>query len=143
MSLSQFANTLSVFNNLVSEWIPDAVEQWRPALAIHDQKDKFVIECELPGLVLDDVLLEVSDGVLEISGERKQPALSEGATVRVNERITGRFCRRIRMDDSVDREAIVADYRDGVLVITAPKVASTMPRSITVNRLVTDGNGQS
>jgi HSP20 family protein len=134
MPLSQFENTLSLFNNLVNELIPETEDHWRPALSIYNDKDRFVIECELPGIVMDDLKLDVHDDILEISGERKQAALPDGAIVRADERCAGSFRRRIRLDDSVDRQAIVADYQDGVLVVTAPRVAETLPRRIEVRQ---------
>jgi len=132
MNLTQFENTLSLFNEFVNEMLPETDSHWRPALSIHDETDRFVMACELPGVDVDNLHLDVRDGILEISGERTLAVMSDEVTVTANERPSGKFCRRVRLDDSVDKDAIEADYRDGVLFVTAPRMAETMPRRIDV-----------
>ena len=128
MKFSQFEDTLSLFNQMMR----DVAEHWRPELSITDFEDRFVITCDLPGLSVDDVSLDVGDGVLEISGERTRPILDEGAFVTVNERVYGMFQRKVRLDDSVDTTAIEADFVNGVLTITAPRQEEALLRRISI-----------
>ncbi len=132
MNLSQFENTLSLFNDFVNEMLPEPDSQWRPALSIHDEQDRFVIACDLPGVDVDELHLDVHDGILEISGERLLPVTTDEVTLRANERASGKFRRRVRLDDAVNKDAIEADYRDGVLYVAAPRMEDTMPRRIDV-----------
>ncbi len=132
MHLNQFENTLSLFNNFVNEMLPDVADYWRPELSITDYEDRFVIECELPGVDQEHLSLDVHDGILEISGERHRQELPDGATVRVDERRWGAFRRRIRLDDSVNADLIEADYQDGILRITAPRQKESLPRKIEI-----------
>ncbi len=134
MKLSPFDNSFQLFNSLVNDLMPVSDEAVRPPLTISDHEDRFVIECDLPGVALDEITLEVHDGILEISGERKRPEVPEGSTVRFNERVWSSFRRRIRLDKSVDPTAITADYDNGVLVVTAPRRAETMPKKITIRK---------
>jgi HSP20 family protein len=109
----------------------------RPPLTIVDESDRYVIECDLPGVPLDDISLEVHDGVLEISGERRKPELPESSSVRFDERAWQPFRRRVKLDKSVDTASITADYHNGVLVVTAPRLAETLPRKVAI-RSATD-----
>src|SRR3954451_124463 len=99
-----------------------------------DETDKEVrITAELPGLYEKDVSLEIANGVLSISGEKKSE--SEDKDRRFSERYYGRFERRIPLED-VDEDKASAAFKDGVLTVTVPKSteADTRVRRIAINR---------
>ena len=101
-----------------------------------DETDKEVrITAELPGLDEKDVSLEIANGVLSISGEKKSE--SEDKDRRFSERYYGRFERRIPLDDVEDDKAS-ATFRNGVLSVTVPKSAAAKSnvRRIAINRTV-------
>lgn len=119
-------------SHFVSELVLDGRNIWRPPMTLIGYEDRFVIECDIPGVSPNDVQLEVRDGILEISGGRKTAELPEGATVQLNERTFSRFLRRVKLDGSVDTSRIEADYRDGVLVVTAPRSEEKLPRRVEI-----------
>src|SRR6185503_15331134 len=98
-----------------------------------DETDKEVrITAELPGLDEKDVSLEIANGVLSISGEKKSE--SEDKSRRFSERYYGRFERRIPLVD-VEEDKVSAAFKNGVLTITAPKAAEAKNvRRIAINR---------
>ena len=98
-----------------------------------DETDKEVrITAELPGLNEKDVSLEIANGVLSISGEKKSE--SEDKARRFSERYYGRFERRIALED-VDEDKVSATFKNGVLTITVPKSAEAKNvRRIAINR---------
>ena len=134
MKLVPFDQSFQLFNSLVNDLLPATEDTFRPALTIVDHEDRFVIECDLPGLALEDIHLEVHNGILEISGERQRHEVSKESTVRFDERVWTSFQRRIRLDKSVDTTAISADYQNGVLVVTAPRLAESLPHKVTIRR---------
>lgn len=134
MKISPFENSFQLFNGLVNEVLPRVDEPVRPPLTIFDREDRYIIECDLPGMSLDDISLEVHDGVLEISGERKQTESPEESSVRFDERSEKSFERRVKLDKSVDTTSISADYNNGVLVVTAPRLAETLPRKVMIRK---------
>jgi HSP20 family protein len=100
-----------------------------------DETDKEVrITAELPGLEEKDVSLEIANGVLSISGEKKSE--SEDTARRFSERYYGRFERRLPLED-VDEGKVSATFKNGVLTITAPKSAEAK----NVRRIAIDRNG--
>ena len=106
---------------------------WTPALDVHDEKDNFVVSVELPGLKKEDIGISLHEGVLTVSGERKQEhKRKEGETFR-SERYFGRFQRSITLPAAVDGEKVKAAYKDGILTIELPKVEEAKPRQIAVN----------
>lgn len=134
MKLSPFDNSLNLFSTLVNDLMPTSDAALRPPLTIYDHDDHFAIECDLPGVALDDIKVEVHNGILEISGERRRPELSEGSGVRHDERAWSAFERRVRLDKAVDATAVTADYENGVLIIKAPRLAESLPQKVTIRR---------
>jgi HSP20 family protein len=98
-----------------------------------DETDKEVhITAELPGLDEKDIRLEIANGVLSISGEKKTE--SEDKARRFSERCYGRFERRIPLED-VDGDKTSATFKNGILTITVPKSAEAKNvRRIAINR---------
>jgi HSP20 family protein len=99
-----------------------------------DETDKEVrVTAELPGLDEKEVSLEIANGVLSISGEKKSESEDKGR--RFSERYYGRFERRIPLED-VDEDKAAASFKNGVLTVTIPKSseAKTNVRRIEINR---------
>jgi HSP20 family protein len=106
---------------------------WTPALDVFDEKDNFVVKAELPGLKKEDIDINVHNGVLTISGERKQEAeKKEGQTFR-SERYFGRFQRSVTLPAAVDVSKVKASYKDGVLTIDLPKAEEAKPKQIAIS----------
>ena len=113
--------------------------QWTPRVDIHEERDRFVMLADLPGVDPADVEVWMDKGVLSLKGERRSrvEAAAEGEVPEVRfsrvERSTGRFHRRFTLPDSADPDGITASGHNGVLEITIPKRPETTPRRIQVN----------
>ena len=105
---------------------------WYPAVDILESKDSYVIRAELPGMKKEDFNLEVKDGTLTLTGERKSEKTAEGVDYRHVERINGKFIRSFSLPKSVKHDGIQASYRDGILEIRVPKAEEVKPRQIEV-----------
>jgi HSP20 family protein len=106
---------------------------WTPALDVYDEKDNFVVKLELPGLKKEDIDISLREGVLTVSGERKQEhEVKEGEAFR-SERYFGRFQRSVTLPAMVDSSKVTANYKDGVLTIDLPKAEEAKPRQIEVS----------
>ena len=104
-----------------------------PQIDIDETDKEFRITAELPGLDEKDVSLEIANGVLSISGEKKTE-LEEKAR-RFSEWYYGRFERRIPLQD-VEEDKASAAFKNGVLTVTVPKSAEAKNnvRRIAINR---------
>jgi HSP20 family protein len=89
-----------------------------PKIDVADTGKEMKVTAELPGLGEKDVDVSLSDGMLCISGEKKEE--TEDKDRLISERSYGRFERRIRVDD-VDEEKVSATFKNGVLTVTLPK----------------------
>jgi HSP20 family protein len=106
---------------------------WAPVLDVHEDKDNFVIRTELPGLRREDIDVSLHDGAVIISGERKVDAVKEGVEVHRQERYYGKFQRALTLPAPVAGDKVKAQYKDGVLTVTLPKVEEAKPKQITVS----------
>jgi len=103
-----------------------------PSLDVYEEKDSFVVKAELPGMKKEDIDVSLHDGALSISGERKGEEKQENAEIYRSERFFGRFQRTVALPAAVDAGKITAQYKDGVLTVTLPKVEEAKPKQIDV-----------
>ncbi len=102
------------------------------ALDVYQDKDQFIVKAELPGLKKEDIHVSLHEGVLTLSGERRQEKeLNEKNSVR-NERYFGRFERTVNLPAPVDATRVAASYEDGILTVTLPKAEQAKPRQIEI-----------
>lgn len=109
-----------------------SVADWVPAVDIVEEKERFVLKADLPGVNANDIDVNMDDGVLSLSGERKQEASNEADGLRRIERASGKFYRRFSLPDTANAEEISARSADGILEISIPKVPQLQARRITV-----------
>jgi HSP20 family protein len=105
---------------------------WTPALDMHEDKDKFTIEVELPGMKREDIDISLHDGCISISGERKSEDKHEDTDIYRAERFVGRFQRTVELPASVAVDKVKAQYKDGILSVTLPKTEEAKPKQIEV-----------
>jgi HSP20 family protein len=107
-------------------------EGWTPGIELYDDKEKFTVLAELPGMKKEDIDVSVSGDTLTISGEKKHDEeRKEGDTYR-SERFFGRFQRSITLPQPVDTGRIEAHYKDGILSLTLPKAESAKRKQIEI-----------
>jgi HSP20 family protein len=118
----------------------DQGRRWMPPVDLVEAEDHFVLKADLPGLAEGDVNIEVQEGTLTISGERKaEHEQREKGWYRI-ERSFGRFSRSLTLPDGVDPDRIEASFSHGVLEVRIPKPEERKPRRIEISG--SNGNGQ-
>ena len=114
--------------------------RWVPPMDLVEAEDHFVLKADLPGLTESDVNIEVQDGTLTLSGERKaEHEEREKGWYRI-ERSFGSFNRSLTLPDGVDPDRIDASFKDGVLEVHIPKPEERKPRRISISS--SGGNGK-
>ncbi|UCD94015.1 MAG: Hsp20/alpha crystallin family protein [Candidatus Zixiibacteriota bacterium] len=104
-----------------------------PRVDIVEDKDNIRLQFELPGMEKDEIKVVVEDGVLTVSGERKQESEEKENSFIRTERVYGSFSRSFTFPEDVDSEKVSADYKNGLLNITLAKTEKARPKEITVN----------
>jgi HSP20 family protein len=106
---------------------------WFPPVDVLESRDSYLIRAELPGMKKEDFNLEVRDGTLTLSGERKFEAPANGVEYHRVERAAGKFVRSFSLPHTVKHDEIKASYRDGILEIHVPKADEAKPKQIAIN----------
>jgi HSP20 family protein len=104
-----------------------------PAIDIVENGDGYVLHVDLPGMSEQDVKLEVLDGVLTISGERKTEHDEKQDGYRRIERLAGSFSRSLVLPEGVSADSLSASFDNGVLTITVPKPPEVKPQPVQIN----------
>jgi HSP20 family protein len=102
--------------------------EWAPAADVSETDGEYLIKAELPEVRKEDVSITVQDGVLTLSGERRQEKRDDSEKVHRIERSYGSFARRFALPENADEQAIRAESRDGVILIHIPKQAAVEPQ---------------
>jgi len=104
-----------------------------PAAEVLETESGFSIAVELPGVQRDSIDVKATDRSLSISAERLAPTPETSDNQpQLSEFRYGTWNRSFRFPRGIQREALTASYRDGVLRITAPKAESTTAVSVSV-----------
>jgi HSP20 family protein len=117
-------------NRLLTE--PAAGRPWAPSVDVFEKDDELVLKADLPGVEMKDVDIQLENGTLSLKGQREFRNESKDGGFHRIERHYGSFVRYFSLPDTVDGEAVRADYKNGVLTVTLPKKEIAKPRQIKV-----------
>jgi len=105
---------------------------WAPAVDIYETEHNLVVKADLPDIKPEDLDIRVENNILTIRGERKfEKKVDDNNYLRV-ERAYGSFSRSFSLANTVNTEAIQADYQNGVLTLSIPKREEAKPKQIKV-----------
>ena len=110
-----------------------SLSAWAPAVDIFETERELVLKADLPEIDPKDLDIRVENNILTIRGERKfEKKVKEESYLRI-ERACGSFARSFTLANTVNSEAIKADYLHGVLTLSIPKREEAKPKQIKVN----------
>jgi HSP20 family protein len=106
---------------------------WQPEVDICEREGgQIVLKADLPGVNRDDIELTVEQSTLTIKGQRRPDADVREDQYHRLERSYGPFSRSFSLPNTIDAEAVRAEYREGVLTVTLPIRHDARPRQIQV-----------
>jgi HSP20 family protein len=109
-----------------------AMRRWVPAMDLVESGEEFVLRADLPGMSEEDIEIELEDGTLTVSGERKAEHEAREEGFHRVERSFGAFSRSLTLPKGVDADAVSASFDRGVLEIRIPKPEARKPRRISI-----------
>jgi HSP20 family protein len=104
------------------------VTAWAPTVDVFEKENRFVARVDLPGMTKEDVTVQVVDGHLALSGERKREKEEKKDNVYHTEREYGSFYRAVPLPEGVKLEDVKATFADGVLEVSVPLPARPEPK---------------
>ena len=133
MSLVFRNNRLDLDRFFNDVWAPTGVKQpaeafYSPRVDVAEKADYYEITAELPGVDKDDIQVHVKEGVLTLEAETQREEREEeaGRLIR-QERRFGKFKRSFKLGTAVREEDIKASFKNGLLVLEAPKLVEKAP----------------
>ena len=106
---------------------------WAPSVDIYEDKERLILEAELPGMSRDDFDISVENNVITLKGERRFEKKTEGDNYHRVERSYGTFTRSFTLPQTVTAEGATADFENGVLRVSLPKREETKARKIEIS----------
>ena len=97
-----------------------------------DNGESFSVVATLPGLDIEKLNISVLGRSLTVSGEFSRPELPQDIRWHRQERSTGTFEKNLQLAANLDTEKVEAEYKQGILKINLPKVASALPKKIEI-----------
>lgn len=119
-----------LFEPFAEETLP--LTTWVPACDIYETDKEIVVKAELPGLKKEDVFVSIENNVLMIRGERKFEEEVKRENFHRVERTYGEFLRSFTLPTFIDANKILAEFKDGLLMVTLPKREEAKPKQIEV-----------
>lgn len=114
----------------------DAAASWGlVAIDLRVEDDRLIVRMELPGMNREDLQIDINGDQLTVSGEKHLEQESGDGSYRMVQCAYGAFQRDLTLPHAVDAQRTQAQYRDGVLRITMPRVDSGRGRRIAVQDL--------
>jgi len=104
-----------------------------PRVDVVEAQDRYELTAELPGFSKDEVSVQIKEGLLELKAQPAAgaPGAEETRWLVRERRVTG-FERTFRLPRDVDTDAIAAEFRHGLLVLTLPKKEEAKPRTVEI-----------
>jgi len=113
--------------------------RWVPAMDLVETDESLVLRADLPGLTREDVNIEIKDGVLTVSGERRSDDDEKADGYYRVERAFGNFSRSLSLPRGVDADGVSADFSNGVLEVRIPKPEERKPHRVEIGAASVDG----
>ncbi|HAM11005.1 MAG: hypothetical protein A2X05_00065 [Bacteroidetes bacterium GWE2_41_25] len=107
-----------------------------PAVNIREDEKSYILDLAVPGMDKKDIKIDTNEDVLTISSESKEESVEERDGYKKKEFNYSSFCRSFYIPENVNREKIEANYKDGILTVSLPKMEEekkNISRQITIS----------
>ena len=135
--LEDFGNRFNrLFDRLSTErrngGVAMTVADWMPTVDIAEDDNEYLIKVEIPEVDKKDVKVTVQEGMLTIQGERKKEKDEKGKRFHRIERAYGKFVRSFMLPEDAAEDKIMAEFKDGMLMVHLPKTEKPKPKQVEV-----------
>ena len=121
-----------VFNE-VSNTVENAPTTWTPAVRLVETEANYVLTVQLAGIEPDAIDVQVTREAVSITGNRTQPEIAEGSRVLYDGIRYGAFRRVVNLPEAVQNDAVEANFNNGLLTLTLPKVEEVRNKVVKIN----------
>lgn len=119
--------------NEVSNGLDPVTTTWTPAVRLVETETAYVLTAQLAGVDSDAIDVQVTREAVLITGDRQQPEVATSDRVLYDGIAYGAFRRVINLPDAVQNDAVAADFTNGLLTLTLPKVEAARNKVVKVS----------
>ncbi len=105
---------------------------WSPHIDMSESDKSIIVKADVPGVDPKDIDVTVQNGVLTLTGEKKEEREEKQKNYQRTERFFGQFYRAIALPTGVDENNVAATTSKGVITITIPKKPDAQPKKVTI-----------
>lgn len=116
----------------IGETREDDSSAWVPAIELYNTPDGFILKVQLPGVNRNELDIEVTPEMVAIQGVR-QPLIPEETQPLHSEFKYGKFQRVVRLPAPIQNNEVKANFEDGILTLTLPKVEEVRQKVVKIN----------
>ncbi len=128
-NLPTLTSDLREMSNLMHRWFGTTeggltgifASDWAPKVDVEEDEEAYTIKAEVPDVKRKDIKIHIEDGVLTLSGERRQDKEEKTRRYHRVERSYGTFMRSFTVPGEVDPSKVKATFADGLLQVVLPK----------------------
>ena len=114
-------------------FLPGFAARQYPLINLSQDRNNFYVEALAPGIDPKDLNISITGNTLTLSGEKtKHPEDIKPEAFHRSERAAGRFVKSVELPSPVNRDTVEAEYKNGILTITMPKMEEAKPKQITI-----------
>ena len=121
-----------IFDELTG-WQHENNIAWKPSVELLNQENALVLKVTLPGINKDDVEVSLTRSTVQISGEYNYQSENDTEKAYYSEFRYGKFSRNITLPTTIKHEEAAADFANGILTLTLPKVVPTAKKVVKLN----------
>jgi len=129
----QFDQLFDELTPVSRDALSTAKRAWAPAIELKSTDTALILRAELPGIDAKDLDIQVTREAVALSGEYKTESKTEDGQIFRSEFRYGSFHRVVPLPIAVQNDQVKAEFTDGVLTLTLPKVEATRPKVVKVN----------
>ncbi|MCL2020246.1 MAG: Hsp20/alpha crystallin family protein [Oscillospiraceae bacterium] len=119
---------LDVFRDFENDFFGSEMPVTTCKTDIREENGIYFLEAEMPGFNKEDIKIDIEDGKMCLSAERKTESETQKGNYIRRERSYGTFKRSFNIE-SIDADKIEAEYKNGVLMVSMPKKEEQAPKS--------------
>ena len=131
--MDQLFSDLTVAERGNSEISASPRTAWAPAVELHDNGSELLLRVEIPGVEAKDLDVQVTQDAVSIAGEHRYEKNSQSKDKVHSEFRYGKFARVIPLPTKVQNQQVKADLKDGILILTLPKLEQEQSKVFKVN----------
>lgn len=110
----------------------NGLAEWIPAVNVTEDDSGYHIDLEVPGVRKDDIQINLDNGIITVSGERKLNKRLKNDKIHKTEFGVGKFSRNFKIPQNTEFSKINASFENGILSVSLPKAESSKPKNIKI-----------